>query len=911
MASHVRLADKFVISQTPSLDVARGAAAAQSPGGCSTLVGLDSQQEALVTFLQGVAKAQENNSILIVGGKGTGKTALLRSALQRVAAEVPSVASSALPFLVVVLDGSLIADDAAALRSLSSQLALDVDADTALPTFDLQGGREASSGSGVGGGAAGQEGKKDFSRAAAAAAAAEEAEAAPVSVLDLFRLGQVVKSKILEEIGGARAPVTPPRQASAMEEDETALDALLAENLDVCGAAGRGRKRTKVAASTGPTNPHAEAVIAALRGVTGAGEVRLAAAQRMALSLLSGGSSGVGGDKVRAPPAVPALPAATLSAAFQALSLVRSTTLSRSASSLVCALQSALAEAMFAVTPAGAGQDAPSIAARLAAAHAAVMSAMGSAPAAAGAAGSAGEGRDALGAGGRSGGVVEGRGQRSAALSAPVAGGKAPKGTGQGRGAGASAAAAEVTDAGGEGAGANGISYEAHLDFVLRALRDGRLGNGTSGSGRPRPVFVVIDRFDAFARRSRQTLLYSLLDLTQSPSVHLAVVGMTSNADTTDMLEKRLKSRFSSHHIVLGAPVRPAHAHSLLRAALEAHGSGGASASQWEAGARAVLADGGVQARAAEALRAGAPAAWYSQWVARALRHAGTPVKGRACASVPSPSAFLSRSVLACIGEDGFNRVTKTGAGASAAPAPYHTLSPVLLGLLPSCTTLDLALLVTAAGRLVREMQGGTSASSTCRGTFNLVTVHADLMAVAKGAAGSGLGAAAGAAGLAMHPTAVAAALAAGTGLAAAEGAGAGAPKMAGQLAFDANSAFLAWGRLLHSGALRFSGPRDEPVPLSSSTPPKRKRGQAEAQVAISYGAADGAARWSGAETASRGGLLSSAEVGLAFEPSELAAALEAASRAATRAEAALCPAMTAARPALQAWLVTSARGEA
>lgn len=66
----------------------------------------------------------------------------------------------------------------------------------------------------------------------------------------------------------------------------------------------------------------------------------------------------------------------------------------------------------------------------------------------------------------------------------------------------------------------------------------------------PRPTIVVIDAIDLFALHPRQSLLYCLLDTAQScratkGNSGIAVVGVTSRIDTINMLEKRVKSRFS------------------------------------------------------------------------------------------------------------------------------------------------------------------------------------------------------------------------------------------------------------------------------------------------------------------------------------------------------------------------------
>jgi len=65
-----------------------------------------------------------------------------------------------------------------------------------------------------------------------------------------------------------------------------------------------------------------------------------------------------------------------------------------------------------------------------------------------------------------------------------------------------------------------------------------------------RPTILVMDSFDLFAEHGRQALLYCLLDTAQScragtSTKGIAVVGVTSRVDTINVLEKRVKSRFS------------------------------------------------------------------------------------------------------------------------------------------------------------------------------------------------------------------------------------------------------------------------------------------------------------------------------------------------------------------------------
>ena len=63
-------------------------------------------------------------------------------------------------------------------------------------------------------------------------------------------------------------------------------------------------------------------------------------------------------------------------------------------------------------------------------------------------------------------------------------------------------------------------------------------------------MVVVLDAFDFFAQHPRQALLYCLLDTGQNCRVGagrngLLVVGMTTKVNCVNLLEKRVKSRFS------------------------------------------------------------------------------------------------------------------------------------------------------------------------------------------------------------------------------------------------------------------------------------------------------------------------------------------------------------------------------
>ena len=99
--------------------------------------------------------------------------------------------------------------------------------------------------------------------------------------------------------------------------------------------------------------------------------------------------------------------------------------------------------------------------------------------------------------------------------------------------------------------------FHANLAWLVGLLREGRRA--------ALPVVFVLDEFDRFAERPKQKLLYNLFDLMQQPNVQMAVVGLTSRLDPVDLLEKRIKSRFSNRQILLLPPTLEQTHASLLR----------------------------------------------------------------------------------------------------------------------------------------------------------------------------------------------------------------------------------------------------------------------------------------------------------------------------------------------------------
>ncbi|KAJ1918420.1 origin recognition complex subunit 4 [Tieghemiomyces parasiticus] len=68
------------------------------------------------------------------------------------------------------------------------------------------------------------------------------------------------------------------------------------------------------------------------------------------------------------------------------------------------------------------------------------------------------------------------------------------------------------------------------------------------------PLVIILDEFDLFTQHPKQTLLYTLFDIVQSQPLPLAVIGVTARLDAVELLEKRVKSRFSHRQIQVYPP---------------------------------------------------------------------------------------------------------------------------------------------------------------------------------------------------------------------------------------------------------------------------------------------------------------------------------------------------------------------
>lgn len=86
-------------------------------------------------------------------------------------------------------------------------------------------------------------------------------------------------------------------------------------------------------------------------------------------------------------------------------------------------------------------------------------------------------------------------------------------------------------------------SFSDHLSFLLQSMKT---GDKTS-----KPIIFILEEFDQFCGHRNQTLLYNLFDTAQSRAVPICVVGVSCQIDVTELLEKRVNSRFSHRHLNL------------------------------------------------------------------------------------------------------------------------------------------------------------------------------------------------------------------------------------------------------------------------------------------------------------------------------------------------------------------------
>ncbi|KAI0068834.1 hypothetical protein BV25DRAFT_1791509 [Artomyces pyxidatus] len=93
-----------------------------------------------------------------------------------------------------------------------------------------------------------------------------------------------------------------------------------------------------------------------------------------------------------------------------------------------------------------------------------------------------------------------------------------------------------------------GLPPPSHLPTLISAL-----------PSLARSTVIILESFDLFALHGRQALLYCLLDTAQScragkGSKGITIIGVTTRVDTINLLEKRVKSRFSGRMLRTSGP---------------------------------------------------------------------------------------------------------------------------------------------------------------------------------------------------------------------------------------------------------------------------------------------------------------------------------------------------------------------
>lgn len=87
-------------------------------------------------------------------------------------------------------------------------------------------------------------------------------------------------------------------------------------------------------------------------------------------------------------------------------------------------------------------------------------------------------------------------------------------------------------------------TFAENLTFLLDCLKSGDKKHS-------KPCIFILDEFDLFCSHQNQTLLYNLFDIAQSAQAPICVLGITCRLDVIELLEKRVKSRFSHRQIFL------------------------------------------------------------------------------------------------------------------------------------------------------------------------------------------------------------------------------------------------------------------------------------------------------------------------------------------------------------------------
>ncbi|KAJ2893745.1 origin recognition complex subunit 4 [Coemansia aciculifera] len=112
-------------------------------------------------------------------------------------------------------------------------------------------------------------------------------------------------------------------------------------------------------------------------------------------------------------------------------------------------------------------------------------------------------------------------------------------------------------------------SFADAFTYILNLLRS----SGSEGAESVPPVLFILEEFDLLAQHPKQSLLYTLFDIAQSQQTPIAVLGVTARIDVMDLLEKRVKSRFSHRQIYVQCPQKKSDFIEIARLALHVSSS--------------------------------------------------------------------------------------------------------------------------------------------------------------------------------------------------------------------------------------------------------------------------------------------------------------------------------------------------
>jgi len=91
-------------------------------------------------------------------------------------------------------------------------------------------------------------------------------------------------------------------------------------------------------------------------------------------------------------------------------------------------------------------------------------------------------------------------------------------------------------------------SFEQSMDWLRAVLKE--------SFKQASAAVIILDRFEHFCSRNRQTLLYNLFDVAQEAGVRICIIGTSERLDVMGQLEKRIKSRFSMRHALAFRPTK-------------------------------------------------------------------------------------------------------------------------------------------------------------------------------------------------------------------------------------------------------------------------------------------------------------------------------------------------------------------